>query len=300
MKKIGLATAILLAMTGAHAYQVEVQGQSEHLETDGIKNTFTGDLQGTYYFQNVDSSKGPLKEAAFVNKASNASVGYHYDREVHQGTGEEPKFENHTYGAKAEGFYTTPYASVPVYGSVAYSHSLKDSKNDLNTNDRGDRYALEVGVLPTENFLLAVGYTSVVDQFSLDNFKALNHGLVTATNESDNIGNKQDAVTARAKYVGAIDGTNMYFGFEADGVFRKNRGIYGLSTDLYLNRALSVGATFADTSDLDPAHDHVWGGNINYFINDNVSVGATYTKAKAKNYNTEDSETIGLNAKVRF
>lgn len=26
MKKLGLATAVLLAMTGAHAYQFEVQG----------------------------------------------------------------------------------------------------------------------------------------------------------------------------------------------------------------------------------------------------------------------------------
>ena len=33
MKKLGLATALVLAMTGAHAYQFEVQGQSEFLDT---------------------------------------------------------------------------------------------------------------------------------------------------------------------------------------------------------------------------------------------------------------------------
>jgi len=33
MKKLGLATAVLLAMTGAHAYQFEVQGQSEYVDT---------------------------------------------------------------------------------------------------------------------------------------------------------------------------------------------------------------------------------------------------------------------------
>ncbi len=33
-----------------------------------------GGLQGTYYFKDVDSSKGPLAEAAFLNQASNVSV----------------------------------------------------------------------------------------------------------------------------------------------------------------------------------------------------------------------------------
>ncbi len=33
MKKLGLATALLLAMTGAQAYQFEVQGQSEYVDT---------------------------------------------------------------------------------------------------------------------------------------------------------------------------------------------------------------------------------------------------------------------------
>ncbi len=32
MKKLGLATALLLAMTGAQAYQFEVQGQSEYID----------------------------------------------------------------------------------------------------------------------------------------------------------------------------------------------------------------------------------------------------------------------------
>ena len=59
MKKLGLATALLLAMTGAQAYQFEVQGQSEFLDTTENNQNFTGAVQGTYYFKNVDATKGP-------------------------------------------------------------------------------------------------------------------------------------------------------------------------------------------------------------------------------------------------
>ena len=58
MKKLGLATALLLAMTGAQAYQFEVQGQSEYIDaSDANDKEFTGGLQGTFYFKDVDSSK---------------------------------------------------------------------------------------------------------------------------------------------------------------------------------------------------------------------------------------------------
>ena len=298
MKKIGLATAVLLAMTGAHAYQVEVQGQSEHVETQGFDNTWTGDIQGTYYFKDVDASKGPLAEAAFLNKASSIALGYHYDKEVIQGKGTRPNFNNQTYGVKAEGYAPTPY--MPVYGSLSYYHTDSDGKNYKSADDRGDRYALELGVMPTDNFLLAVGYTSVADQYSIDASKALNYGLLKANGESDAIGDDQDAVTARAKYVGNIDNTNMAIGFEVNSVFANGNAAYGASTDLYLTPKLSVGVSFADVSEFDASYGAVWGGNVNYFITPAFSVGANYVKADAKNGNTADSQSMGLTAKVRF
>ncbi|HJE75176.1 MAG TPA: putative porin, partial [Acinetobacter johnsonii] len=150
MKKLGLATALLLAMTGAQAYQFEVQGQSEYIDaSDANDKDFTGGLQGTFYFKDVDSSKGPLAEAAFLNQASNVSVAYNYaelDADV----------VAHNYGAKAEAYVPTKF--VPAYASASYSHTVLDGKNG-KSNDQGDRYALEVGALAAPNFLVAVGYT---------------------------------------------------------------------------------------------------------------------------------------------
>ncbi len=43
---------------------------------------------------------------------------------------------------------------------------LMTAKITLNTDDQGDRYALELGAVVAPNFLVAVGYTSVADQYS--------------------------------------------------------------------------------------------------------------------------------------
>ena len=231
MKKLGLATALLLAMTGAQAYQFEVQGQSEYIDNTVNDKNFTGAVQGTYYFKNVDATKGPLAEAAFLNQASNFSLAYNYGEYDEDGL----DIVSHTYGAKAEAY--VPTQLVPVYASAAYSHTINDSKNNLEFDDQGDRYALELGAVVAPNFLVAVGYTSVADQTSYDAFNIPSNGVAKAALESGTIAEDQDAITARTKYVGAIDGTNMAVGFEAGLVYGESTA-YNLKTDLYLTPAL--------------------------------------------------------------
>ena len=291
MKKLGLATALLLAMTGAQAYQFEVQGQSEYIDNTVNDKNFTGAVQGTYYFKNVDATKGPLAEAAFLNQASNFSLAYNYGEYDEDGL----DIVSHTYGAKAEAY--VPTQLVPVYASAAYSHTINDSKNNLEFDDQGDRYALELGAVVAPNFLVAVGYTSVADQYSLDAFNILANGVAKAALESDTIDQDQDAITARTKYVGAIDGTNMAVGFEAGLVYGEDT-MYNLKTDLYLTPALSVGASYAETS-ANTDVDSAWGANVNYFITPAVAVGASYVNANAVG-EARDTQTVGVNAKFRF
>ncbi|RKG38861.1 porin Omp33-36 [Acinetobacter rongchengensis] len=298
MKKLGLATALLLAMTGAQAYQFEVQGQSEYIDTTVNDKDFTGGLQGTFYFKDVDSSKGPLAEAAFLNQASNLSLAYNYGELGSNGI----DVIAHNYGAKAEAYLPTPY--VPVYASASYSHTILDSKNDNASDDQGDRYALEVGALATNNFLVAVGYTSAADQAAIDAFNVMGNGVAKATAEAVTIGEDQDAITARTKYVGGIDGTNMAVGFES-GIIYGDATAYQLKTDLYLNPKLSVGASYAASS-YEGTPDSAWGANVNYFITPAIAVGASYVNANYQANKGEavdfagDTQTVGVNAKFRF
>ncbi|QXW25845.1 porin Omp33-36 [Acinetobacter johnsonii] len=292
MKKLGLATALLLAMTGAQAYQVEVQGQSEYIDNTVNDKNFTGAVQGTYYFKNVDSSKGPLAEAAFLNQASNASIAYNYGEYDVDGIADKTV---HTIGAKAEAY--VPTKVVPVYASASYSNTITDNKAAGVADDHGDRYALEVGALAAPNFLVAVGYTSAANQFALDAFNIMSNGIVKAAGETQTLGEDQDAITARAKYVGAIDGTNMAVGFES-GIVYGDATAYQFKTDLYLNPKLSTGVSYAASS-FAGTPDSAWGANVNYFITPAVAVGANYVYANAEGAKN-DTQTVGLNAKFRF
>lgn len=298
MKKLGLATALLLAMTGAQAYQFEIQGQAEHIDNTANNQDFTGAVQGTYYFNNVDSAKGPLAEAAFVNQASNVSAAYSYGETKEAGSRDVV----HVYGVKGEAYIPTQH--VPVYASASYNHTIVDNKSGF-ANDNGDRYALEVGAVLVPNFLVAVGYTSVADQASLDAFNIVSNGVAKAALEAQTIADKKDAITARTKYVGAIDGTNMSLGFESGLVYGADTA-YNLGTTLYLNPQLSVGVSYLESS-FAGSPDKAFGAHVNYFVTPAVSVGASYVNANyeakkdvSENATVLDTQTVGLNAKFRF
>ena len=288
MKKLGLATALLLAMTGANAYQFEVQGQAETIDAVAANDKdFSAGGQATYYFKNVDASKGPLAEAAFINQASNVSVAYNYAQVF--------EYENQNYGIKGEAYY--PTSIVPAaYASLSYNAAYNDGKYG-ETDDHGDRWALEVGSVVAPNFLVAVGYTNVASQDVLDTFKIINKGIFQANIETDTIDEDQDAITARTKYVGAIDGTPMSIGFET-GIVYGDATAFELKTDLYLNSQISGGVSYAESS-YDFGPKSAWGVNANYFVTPAIALGASYVNANVVGADA-DVQTVGLNAKLRF
>ena len=312
MKKLGLATALLLAMTGAQAYQAEVQGTVGYYDAELNDGNYNVGAQGTYYFKDIDTSKGPLAEAAFLNQASSISAGYNFGQltaDINSITvggntaavNEEFDVEQHSYGVKGETYI--PTSVVPVYASASYNHSKTDVKNDftalLQDDDSGDRYALELGALVAPNFLVAVGYTSVAATESLDTFNILNNGLMSATMEARSIDEDQDAITARTKYVGPIDGTNMSLGFEAGIVYGEDT-LYNLKSDLYLTPKFSVGASYAEGSYKSRTlPTSATGVNVNYFVTPTIGLGASYVYANGEN-GANDAQLGGVNAKFRF
>lgn len=125
----------------------------------------------------------------------------------------------------------------------------------------------------------------------------MSNGIVKAAGETKTLGEDQDAITARAKYVGAIDGTNMAVGFES-GIVYGDATAYQFKTDLYLNPKLSTGVSYAASSFVGTP-DSAWGANVNYFITPAVAVGANYVYANAEGAKN-DTQTVGVNAKFRF
>ena len=313
MKKLGLATALLLAMTGAQAYQAEVQGTVGYYDAELNDGNYNVGAQGTYYFKDIDTSKGPLAEAAFLNQASSISAGYNFGQLTSDinssvtvgGTtvaiNEEFNVEQHSYGVKGETYI--PTSVVPVYASASYNHSETDAKNDftalLQDDDSGDRYALELGALVAPNFLVAVGYTSATEKDSLDTFNILNNGLMSASMEARSIEKDNDAITARTKYVGPIDGTNMSIGFEA-GLVSGEKTMYQLKSDLYVTPKLGLGLSYTDGSYKSyTVPTSAVGVNASYFVTPAVSLGASYVYANGE-YGANDAQLGAVNAKFRF
>ena len=90
----------------------------------------------------------------------------------------------------------------------------------------------------------------------------------------------------------------MALGLEAGLVYGEDTA-YQLKTDLYLTPALSVGASYVESS-FAGTPDSAWGANVNYFITPAVAVGASYVNANAKEVVNLDTQTVGVNAKFRF
>ena len=211
MNKLTLATAILaastsLAMINANAYQFEVGAGAGYLDPDNGDSGSQFDLGGTYYFNPVQDKNAPLAEAAFVNRASNVSVGATF-----QDQGES---EHNRYGAGVE--YFVPNSDFYVGGNIAqntYEYDDVDLDNDLTT------YGVEVGYLPVPNLLIAAGVKGYED-------------------DRDNDGVDP---TLRAKYVTQL-GDNAV-NLEAGASFGDLEE-FNLAADYFIDNTFSIGADY--------------------------------------------------------
>ena len=83
MKKLAIASALLsaIAMTGtaAHAYQAEIGASAGVFDPDNGGTSGSFGVDGTYYFNPVQTRNAPLAEAAFLDRASNVSAQYQYN-----------------------------------------------------------------------------------------------------------------------------------------------------------------------------------------------------------------------------
>lgn len=208
MKKLAIASALLsaLAVTGtANAYQTEVGASAGLIDPDHGSSNGSFGVDGTYYFNPVQTRNAPLAEAAFLDRASNVSAQYHYD--------EVGDTEAHTYGVGAELF--VPNSEFYLSGHVN-AHDLKDNgdlNNDLTT------YAAEVGYLPAPGLLIAAG-------------------LKGWDNDVD------DGVdpTLRAKYVTTLS-NGKDINLEAGASFG-DLDEYNLKADYFIDKSLSLGADY--------------------------------------------------------
>ncbi|HEY4713013.1 MAG TPA: putative porin [Aquirhabdus sp.] len=256
MKNIFLATAIAaLSISAAQAYQVELNGGVLHNSTDipgGSSEVFGLGVDGTYYFNPVQANSGPLAEAAFIERASNVSAGYGYS-------------QNNDYDVKADSFnvggeFYVPNSNFYAAASLGRTNTKVKGFKQFGEND----YSVQIGLLPITNLLLTFGVVGIDSKGSDETDPTLSAKYLTKLNNNDV----------------NLEG-NVQFGEDSDHI--------GVSGDYYLDRTLSVGASF-DLDTVDGADDdYSFGVNARKFIAPNISVQGGVNVGKAS-----DNDNFGL------
>lgn len=236
MKKTLLATALFagLAITGtANAYQTEVGGSYSYLDPDQGSGVSQFGVNGTYYFNPVQTRNSPLAEAAFLDRASNVGAAVNY--------GDNSGVKNSSYAIGGE--YYVPNSDFYLGGAVG--------RNEIKINHARDTskttvYNAEVGYLPAPGLLVAVGAQGYDTK----------HG-----------GDGVDP-TLRAKYVTQVGQHDI--NLEARGVFGSdNNKQYYVGGDYYIDKTLSFGADYTKDKSIDQDQ---WGIKAKKYVNENLSV----------------------------
>jgi len=134
MKSKAILLGLGLLSSTAFADGFNTQVGLEYLDADGLD---VWGVQGSYFFETVDSNKGPWAEAAFLGRNSNLSLGYiDFDGSI-----DAVVLGAELFGDKNSNFY----------GALSYV----DYDSDFGVS--GDVISGELGYFFDDNWLVAVG-----------------------------------------------------------------------------------------------------------------------------------------------
>ncbi|WP_371971121.1 putative porin [Acinetobacter sp. AL9] len=236
MKKLAIASALLsaLAITGtANAYQAEIGASAAYVDPDNGSSGNAFGVDGTYYFNPVQTRNAPLAEAAYLDRASNIGAYATFaDRD---------NIDSNTYGASVEVF--VPNSDFYVGAGVA-QHEFEEKIGAVKFKDDLTTYHAEVGYLPAPGLLIAAGLKGYDDDHD-------------------------DGVdpTLRAKYVTTLS-NGKDINLEAGAAFG-DLDEYNLAADYYIDKTLSIGVDYYD-NDLRDSNE--FGINARKFFTPQVSL----------------------------
>ena len=298
-KKTALVAGIGLALTAtAQAdYQWELGGDYTYgkINADVKNNSVVGNrsedidenigqLYGTWYFENVDTSKGPLNEAAFLDHASNITVFAtdgevdlnSLDRDLEDKDGQTYGF-NSRYVAEGPGWKLSGWL-----GELGYEYRDLDSSVDI--------YHAAIGKYVTPNTTVVFNYDRIdvsaggdTNGYSadLEHFFAFSNGGLK--------------VNASAGKVVVSD---------ADDVEQ-----YEIGGTWYLSNNLGFGAGYMNTQQ-NGFEVNSWAVNANWFITESFAVDLAYGQESFDDINLGaaagggklelEKDVARLGAKFRF
>lgn len=275
-KKTAIVATISLAISAAaqaqdsYRWQLDAAAGRSNIDVgrdDGDVDKFA--LGGRFYFQDVDTSKGPLGEAAFTDRASSIGASYVYtdlDDIVEDADGDQynldgrvvfnsfivegawtretPEFSDIDYYSLGLGYYITDYTTI--VGTYRTS-----DVEDSNNIDAGDIDEWNIGV----EHLWLLGNDGA--GFKLEG----NYGWIDADEGDD------------------IDSWNV-------------------AGTWYLNRALGIGANYSRFDNYGLESD-TYGLGVEWFVFDGLALSAAYSYEEVDDTDVE-VEAFLVGAELRF
>ncbi len=233
---------------------------------------------GTYFLENVDTSKGPLGEAAFLDHASHISLGF-TDGEVDISGGDDE--DGQTYSVD-----TRYVAEGPGWKLSGWLVDVGFER--LEPGDREvDVWSLGIGKYVTPNTTLVLGYQNVninnggdADRWGadLEHFFAFSNG-----------GLKARAHGGKTVVSGIDDPTT-----------------WGLGATWYLNNNWGIGADY-DQKDRNGFETDEASFNVEWFVTENFAVDLSYKYIQPDDIDLQggqkletEYDQIGISALYRF
>ena len=278
-KKTVIVASLGLALSSAAQaeYQFELSsnahtGDIEVGNVDADRESFG--LTGTYYLGSVDTSKGPLAEAAFLDRASSITL----DFSIGEIDGNDGDFDVDSYTAE----------SRLVSKETGWLVDLGYRRTEI-ANEEIDTFAIGAGKYVLENTAVVLSYAnSDVVVLDFANFVAESAG------DSDTYG-------LAVEHLWQLETGAIKLDLSAELVDLDNAddiNVWGLGGTYYLNPSLGFGADYS-LSDSDETELENWSLFAKWFVTDKVELSLAYSELEDDVTDLE-SDAIMFNANIRF
>jgi len=281
-KKTAIIAGIGLALSATaqadYRWQLDANAGRTNIDVgrdDGDVDQFG--VGGRFYFKDVDTGKGPLGEASFLDQSSYVGAGYKYtdlDDIVEDVDGD-------TYGIG--GRYVLPLDSIPLIFEADWTRETPDF-SDI------DFYRFGFGAYITDNTTIVLSYrtsdvdeTNDIDPGDIDAYSIDLKHLWHLSGDS--------AITVEGSY-GLIDVEDNEINDGDDIDTWKIGGTW------YVNKNLGFGLDFSRFDNFGIEED-TYGASAEWFVTEGIGLSLSYAHSEIDDTDVE-SDAVILGAELRF
>lgn len=280
-KKTALIAGLGLALsaTAQADYRWQIDGTAGRTNIDVGRDDGDVDqfgLGGTFYISEVDTSKGPLGEAAFLDHSSYVSAGYVYtdlDDIIEDLDGD-------TYGI--DGRYVLPLDSIPLIFEASWTRQTPDF-SDI------DEYSFGFGAYVTDNTTVVLTYRTTdidesneIDPGDIDAYEIAVEHLWELSSGAIKLNGQYGLID--------VDETDINDGDDIDS--------WNIGGTWYVNNNLGFGVNYSRFDNFGFEED-TYGIGAEWFVTDTIGLSLDYAHSEVDDTDVE-SDAVLLGAEVRF